>query len=102
MVLSITFTLFCAVVISYAIEFGTNDQDGLIDTLFDFENEKECLVKEKKSGLDKPCDFPFIYENKTYYGCSTYVKYQSGRENFNEIPWCVWCCSSYHCWDGKK
>lgn len=63
-------------------------QNDLIETSFDFENKNECLVKEKRSKTEKPCEFPFIYENKTYWGCSTYAKYKDGRENFNERPWC--------------
>ena len=68
-------------------------QDDLLDTLFNsiqfnFENKNDCLVQEKKTGLERPCEFPFIYENKTYYGCSTYVKFKSGHENFNDTPWC--------------
>ena len=38
-----------------------------------FENQKECLVNEKKSETNKPCEFPFIYENETYYGCTTKI-----------------------------
>ena len=38
-----------------------------------FENQKDCLVNEKKSETNKPCEFPFIYENVTYYGCTTKI-----------------------------
>ncbi len=44
-------------------------------------NEKDCVVKEVKSGLRKPCQFPFIFSNQTFYGCTIFQS-----ENGN--PWC--------------
>ena len=78
---SLTFIFLYKIIVIYA-------QDDLLDILFDFENKNDCLVQEKNTSLERPCEFPFIYENKTYYGCSTYVKYKDGRENFDETPWC--------------
>ena len=43
-------------------------QDGDIDSIF--EEQKDCLVKEVGSNETKPCQFPFIFENETYYGCT--------------------------------
>ena len=79
------FVLLCAIKIAFAIDISISEDD-LINTLF--ENKKECFVKELITGLEKPCEFPFIYEGRTYYGCSTYVKYKDGRESFSEKPWC--------------
>ena len=44
--------------------------------------EKLCAVNEIASNSTKPCQFPFIYENKTFYGCTRLY----GGENGN--PWC--------------
>ena len=46
-----------------------------------FNKQKECLVKEDGSGLTKPCHFPFIFNNHTYYGC-TLESAEGGK------PWC--------------
>ena len=36
-----------------------------------FHGEKGlCSVKEEGSLLEKPCQFPFIFDNETYYGCT--------------------------------
>ena len=35
-------------------------------------NGKECKVIELGSKLSKPCQFPFIYRNRTFYGCTTF------------------------------
>ena len=42
---------------------------------------KECLVIEKSSKQTKPCQGIFVFENVTYYGCTT-----AGSENGS--PWC--------------
>jgi hypothetical protein len=49
----------------------------------DIENlsKKDCVVKEVKSGQRKPCQFPFIFSNQTFYGCTIFQS-----ENGN--PWC--------------
>ena len=35
-------------------------------------NGKDCKVIEQGSKLSKPCQFPFIYRNRTFYGCTTF------------------------------
>ena len=52
-----------------------------------FGNTNNCSVIEKKTNLEKPCEFPFIYENKTFYGCTTYAKTPNG-EVIVVLPWC--------------
>ena len=44
--------------------------------------EAICKVKEKRSGDQKHCQFPFIYKNVTYFGCTTVDGYPEGT------PWC--------------
>ena len=48
-------------------------------------SEGECKVTEKATGDIKPCQFPFIYNNKTYYGCTTV----DNGEGDNGIAWLV-------------
>ena len=57
--------------------------DVKISVQDDVENlsKKVCEVKEVKSGLRKPCQFPFIFSNQTFYGCTIFQS-----ENGN--PWC--------------
>ena len=38
-----------------------------------FEDPKDCLVEERGSSESKPCQFPFIYKNETFYGCTLMV-----------------------------
>ena len=47
-----------------------------------FNKQKECSVKEDGSGLTKPCHFPFIFNNHTYYGCTLESADEGGK------PWC--------------
>ena len=49
-------------------------------------SEGECKVTEKATGDIKPCQFPFIYNNKTYYGCTTV---DNGENGDNGIAWLV-------------
>ena len=78
-----TFLLLCTIVDSYG-------QYDFIDTIFEeLGKEKDCLVKEVNSKTTKPCQFPFIYENKTFYGCTSYLVDKKGAEISNEIPWCA-------------
>ena len=42
----------------------------------------DCEVIELASNSLKPCQFPFIYQNQTFYGCT---KVATG---FNERAWC--------------
>jgi len=47
-----------------------------------FQGEKGlCSVKEAGSLIEKPCQFPFIYDNETYYGCTL-------KDTENGEPWC--------------
>ena len=32
---------------------------------------QECIVKDQKTNAEKPCSFPFILNDKIYYGCTT-------------------------------
>ena len=41
----------------------------------------DCIVEEKKSGMQKPCQFPFRMNKKVFNGCTTH-KDKSNR------PWC--------------
>ena len=43
---------------------------------------KECKVQEIASNSLKPCQFPFIYKNQTYYGCT---EVDAGA---NGMAWC--------------
>ena len=38
-----------------------------------YEAPKDCLVEERGSSEPKPCQFPFIYKNETFYGCTLMV-----------------------------
>ena len=71
------FVLICTIVKSQS----QNDIDSI------FGNTNNCSVIEKKTNLEKPCEFPFIYENKTFYGCTTYLKLANGKEKVT-LPWC--------------
>ena len=44
-------------------------------------SKHECKVIEKKSGVSKLCAGAFIFENQTYYGCTT-VRSENGK------AWC--------------
>ena len=55
-------------------------------------SEGECKVTEKATGDIKPCQFPFIYNNKTYYGCTTVDNGENGDDG---IAWLVWFKSLY-------
>ena len=47
-----------------------------------FNGEKGlCSVKEAGSLKEKPCQFPFIFDNETYYGCTL-------AGNDITEPWC--------------
>ena len=71
------FVLICTIAKSQS----QNDIDSI------FGNTNNCSVIEKKTNLEKPCEFPFIYENKTFYGCTTYAKNPNG-EVIVVLPWC--------------
>ena len=42
---------------------------------------EDCTVFEQKSGELKPCEDVFVYENQTYYGCTT-------EDSENGEAWC--------------
>ena len=46
------------------------------------EKNSLCAVNEIASNSTKPCQFPFIYENKTFYGCTRLYAGENG------YPWC--------------
>ena len=46
------------------------------------ESIKKCEVKEVNSGLMKKCQFPFIFQNYTFYGCTDFGAPGEGK------PWC--------------
>ena len=39
-----------------------------------------CIVSEAGSGLDKPCQFPFVYKDKSYNECTL--------EDGGGVAWC--------------
>ena len=52
-----------------------------------FEDQKDCLVEERGSSESKPCQFPFIYKNETFYGCT--LKDAAGNsDSHSGNPWC--------------
>ena len=44
---------------------------------------KECKVIEKATGKEKSCQFPFIYNNKTFHGCTNEDNGENGGKD-----WC--------------
>lgn len=51
------------------------------DDISDVQSKHECRVIEKSSGESKPCVGAFVYEDQTFYGCTTV-----GSENGE--AWC--------------
>ena len=45
---------------------------------------KSCEVEEKATGESKPCKFPFIYNNQTYFGCTNV----ENEEGVSGVAWC--------------
>jgi len=43
--------------------------------------DRPCDVTEKASLDIKPCQFPFIYQDETYYGCTS-------NHDEDQLPWC--------------
>ena len=43
----------------------------------------KCTVVEKGTNESKPCQFPFIYKDQIFHGCTT-VLYKTG----DTFPWC--------------
>ena len=36
-----------------------------------FDKMQECIVNDQETNSEKPCSFPFIINDKIYYGCTT-------------------------------
>ena len=34
-------------------------------------SQEECIVRDQKFQRNIPCSFPFIFDGKIYYGCTT-------------------------------
>ena len=47
-------------------------------------------MTEVSSGISKPCQFPFVYLNKTFNGCTKIETFlvSNGEYTFHENPWC--------------
>ena len=43
---------------------------------------------EEKSGLSKLCQFPFVFLDQTYNGCTTIVDKKSDGTPVYSEPWC--------------
>ena len=43
----------------------------LICSLTGCSKSEECIVNDQKTKSEKPCSFPFIINDKIYYGCTT-------------------------------
>ena len=65
---------------SYCCFQGQSRPNGEKSLWAQLEKENECVVNEIASNLTKPCQFPFIYENQTFYGCTRFGQ--------NGNPWC--------------
>ena len=48
----------------------------------------ECTVKEVASNQFKKCQFPFVFFDKTYYGCIKLIDIQNGVEEYTSKAWC--------------
>jgi len=48
----------------------------------------ECTVKEVASNRFKKCQFPFVFFDKTYYGCIKLIDIQNGVEEYTSKAWC--------------
>ena len=42
-----------------------------ISGIIGFDKLKECIVTDQETNSEKPCSFPFIINDKIYYGCTT-------------------------------
>ena len=43
----------------------------LFCSLLGLSKSEDCIVKDQKTNCKKPCVFPFILNDKIYYGCTT-------------------------------
>merc|ERR1711971_800211 len=48
----------------------------------------ECTVKEVASNRFKKCQFPFVFFDKTYYGCIKLIDIRNGVEQYTSKAWC--------------
>ena len=65
------------------------DEDEIRVGSVDYVDKGGCLVIEKKSGLSRPCQFPFIYLNRTFNGCTTIINIDEDTgEYVHGEPWC--------------
>ena len=48
-------------------------------------DSKTCQVIEKETGETKPCQFPFIYNNEAFLGCTTVTNDEIGKIG---VRWC--------------
>ena len=64
------YILFCFLILAYG-----RPQDDFQTAMI---SKHECKVIEKKSGVSKFCAGAFIFENQTYYGCTT-VRSENGK-----------------------
>ena len=57
------------------------------------EAPETCMVKEISMKTVKPCQFPFVYRNRTFHGCTTWRS--DTRESF------LWCSTRTSAHDNK-
>ena len=55
---------------------------------FLFSLSTECTVKEVASNRFKKCQFPFVFFDKTYYGCIKLIDIKNGKEVYTSKAWC--------------
>merc|ERR1711971_307572 len=48
----------------------------------------ECTVQEVASNQFKKCQFPFVFFDKTYYGCIKLIDIKNSVEEYTEKAWC--------------
>jgi hypothetical protein len=53
-----------------------------------FSLSTECTVQEVASRQFKKCQFPFVFFDKTYYGCIKLIDVQNGVEEYTTKAWC--------------
>ena len=56
---------FLICVVQYSWSQPANSAQDILD------EEKVCTVTERRSAETKVCQFPFVFKNATYYGCTT-------------------------------
>ena len=43
----------------------------LLCSLLGLSKSEDCIVKDQKTNLEKHCVFPFVLNDKIYFGCTT-------------------------------